>query len=61
MNEITEDHIPSTADFWRSLGHNVIPAKKGKPIEDWKRWQGTNRYPSLSMKSGNIIILLIVE
>jgi hypothetical protein len=31
--------IASTADFWRSLGQNVIPAKCGKPIEDWKRWQ----------------------
>src|SRR5215831_2011016 len=31
--------IPSTADFWRSLGQNVIPARRGKPIEDWKRWQ----------------------
>jgi hypothetical protein len=38
---MTEDKrpIPSTADFWRSLGHNVIPARHGKPIEDWKRWQ----------------------
>jgi hypothetical protein len=38
---MTEDKrpIPSTADFWRSLGHNTLPARCGKPIEDWKRWQ----------------------
>lgn len=43
MTEIYSDGderpIPSTADFWRSLGHNVIPARCGKPIEDWKKWQ----------------------
>lgn len=43
MTEVYSDgderSIPSTADFWRSLGHNVIPARRGKPIEDWKRWQ----------------------
>jgi hypothetical protein len=36
---MTEGPIPSTADFWCSLGHNVIPARGKKPIEDWKRWQ----------------------
>lgn len=29
----------STADFWRSLGHNVVPAINKKPIEDWHKWQ----------------------
>jgi hypothetical protein len=49
-----EQPIPSTADFWRSLGDVENRLKTGKG-------GSTNRYPGLNTKSGNTIIPSIVE